>query len=169
MLGRVLWFDNNKGYGFIAPADQTSVLDEDIFFHWTAIVTNEAFKTLMHGQPVEFELRDEGDRKVAIGVKPMPFVNEATGKPLLLVALMNVSEKDVTIQKFQMEIGSKELRGLKYLYFDMEERYILALSLPVSTFSKKDICDVIYPSLITQINKKIIETGNRLEYDLFRV
>ena len=49
--GRVKWFDNKKGYGFI---EQEGV-EEDIFVHHTAI-QGEGFKTLSQGEDVEFEL-----------------------------------------------------------------------------------------------------------------
>ena len=49
--GKVKWFDNKKGYGFI---EQDGV-EEDIFVHHTAI-QGEGFKTLSQGEDVEFEL-----------------------------------------------------------------------------------------------------------------
>ncbi|MEE8549901.1 MAG: cold-shock protein [Gemmatimonadota bacterium] len=54
--GRVKWFNDAKGYGFIEQPDG----GEDVFVHFTAIEM-EGFKTLMEGQEVEFELR-QGDK-----------------------------------------------------------------------------------------------------------
>lgn len=51
MRGRVKWFNNEKGYGFIERNDST----EDIFVHYSAILS-EGYKTLTEGQYVEFEL-----------------------------------------------------------------------------------------------------------------
>lgn len=48
--GTVKWFDNKKGYGFIARED-----GKDIFVHYTAILT-EGFKTLEEGQPVQYDV-----------------------------------------------------------------------------------------------------------------
>ena len=48
--GTVKWFDNKKGYGFIAGED-----GKDIFVHYTAILT-EGFKTLEEGQPVQYDV-----------------------------------------------------------------------------------------------------------------
>lgn len=48
--GTVKWFDNQKGYGFIAGED-----GKDIFVHYTAILT-EGFKTLEEGQPVQYDV-----------------------------------------------------------------------------------------------------------------
>jgi len=48
--GKVKWFNNSKGYGFIQQEDGT-----DIFVHFSAIA-GEGYKTLEEGQPVEFEI-----------------------------------------------------------------------------------------------------------------
>jgi CspA family cold shock protein len=48
--GTVKWFDNKKGYGFIAQST-----GEDVFVHHTAI-QGEGFKTLNEGEPVQFEV-----------------------------------------------------------------------------------------------------------------
>jgi CspA family cold shock protein len=48
--GKVKWFNNSKGYGFIQQEDGT-----DIFVHFSAI-QGEGYKTLEEGQSVEFEI-----------------------------------------------------------------------------------------------------------------
>jgi len=50
MKGKVKWFNNEKGYGFI-----DHITGEDIFVHYTAI-KQEGYKTLSEGQVVDFEL-----------------------------------------------------------------------------------------------------------------
>lgn len=50
MRGKVKWFNNSKGYGFIESEN-----GEDIFIHYSAIL-NEGYKTLAEGQYVQFEL-----------------------------------------------------------------------------------------------------------------
>ena len=55
LTGRVKWFNDAKGYGFIEQPDG----GEDVFVHFSAI-TMEGFKTLAEGEEVEFELKPEG-------------------------------------------------------------------------------------------------------------
>ena len=50
--GKVKWFSNQKGYGFIQTDD-----GKDIFVHFSAI-ESEGFKTLGQGQEVEFEISE---------------------------------------------------------------------------------------------------------------
>ncbi|MBP1933588.1 cold shock domain-containing protein [Ammoniphilus resinae] len=55
MLGKVKWFNAEKGYGFIERED-----GGDVFVHYSAIQT-DGFKTLEEGQSVEFDIV-EGNR-----------------------------------------------------------------------------------------------------------
>lgn len=50
MRGKVKWFNNEKGYGFIQYENL-----EDIFVHYSAIV-KEGYKTLKEGELVDFHL-----------------------------------------------------------------------------------------------------------------
>ena len=50
--GRVKWFNNEKGYGFIEYPNM-----EDIFVHYSAI-NQDGYKSLVEGQNVEFTLLD---------------------------------------------------------------------------------------------------------------
>ena len=49
--GKVKWFNNTKGYGFIERAQ-----GDDIFVHYSAIKA-EGYKTLKDGQEVEFTVQ----------------------------------------------------------------------------------------------------------------
>ncbi|WP_339512005.1 cold shock domain-containing protein CspD [Pseudomonas sp. RL_15y_Pfl2_60] len=51
LSGKVKWFNNAKGYGFIV-ADGG---DEDLFAHYSAIQM-DGYKTLKAGQPVSFDI-----------------------------------------------------------------------------------------------------------------
>jgi CspA family cold shock protein len=48
--GTVKWFNDQKGYGFIAPEDGS----KDVFVHHSSIA-GSGFKTLAEGAKVEFE------------------------------------------------------------------------------------------------------------------
>ena len=48
--GTVKWFNDAKGYGFIAPADG----GKDVFVHHSSIV-GDGFKSLREGADVQFE------------------------------------------------------------------------------------------------------------------
>ena len=56
--GKVKWFNNQKGYGFITPES-----GNDVFVHYTAI-QGDGYKTLEEGQEVEFEIvkGDKGEQ-----------------------------------------------------------------------------------------------------------
>ncbi|TNJ36217.1 cold shock domain-containing protein [Prosthecochloris vibrioformis] len=52
MTSKVKWFDGKKGYGFILnPAG-----GEDIFVHFSSIVSDQSFKVLNQDADVEFEM-----------------------------------------------------------------------------------------------------------------
>ena len=50
IIGKVKWFNNSKGYGFIEHLGET-----DVFVHYSAI-EEEGYKTLSQGEQVEFEI-----------------------------------------------------------------------------------------------------------------
>ena len=53
--GKVKWFNESKGYGFIEQED-----GPDVFVHYSAI-EDQGFKTLSEGQEVEFDVK-QGDK-----------------------------------------------------------------------------------------------------------
>jgi CspA family cold shock protein len=62
MTGRVKWFDEKKGFGFIEAAD-----GKDVFVHFRAIVS-EGFKTLADGQEVSFDVEQGQKGPQAVNV-----------------------------------------------------------------------------------------------------
>lgn len=55
--GRVKWFNNKSGYGFITLSEEENKDGHDIFVHHSAIVVNsEQYKYLVQGEYVEFYL-----------------------------------------------------------------------------------------------------------------
>jgi CspA family cold shock protein len=64
--GTVKWFNDEKGYGFIAPDDG----GKDVFVHYSGIV-GEGFRTLPEGSRVEFEVRQGTKGPEAANVVPV--------------------------------------------------------------------------------------------------
>jgi len=62
--GRVKWFDEKKGFGFIEREGGS-----DVFVHFRAI-EGSGFKTLAEGQEVEFDVEDGPKGPQAANVKP---------------------------------------------------------------------------------------------------
>lgn len=60
--GKVKWFNNSKGYGFIEKEG-----GGDVFVHYSAI-QGDGFKTLNEGQNVEFEIAQGEKGPQAINV-----------------------------------------------------------------------------------------------------
>lgn len=70
MQGRVKWFNNIKGYGFI---DHDS--GEDIFVHYS-VIKQDGFKTLSEGQLVDFDLIETPKGLQAINVTSSTISNQ---------------------------------------------------------------------------------------------
>ncbi len=62
ITGTVKWFNNQKGYGFIAREG-----GKDVFVHYSAI-TSEGYKTLSEGEKVEFAIEDSTKGPQAVNV-----------------------------------------------------------------------------------------------------
>ena len=63
--GKVKWFNNDKGYGFI---EYDGLANEDVFVHYSAI-DQEGYKTLSEGELVDFTLIETAKGCQAINVK----------------------------------------------------------------------------------------------------
>lgn len=63
LTGKVKWFNESKGFGFITPSDGS----KDVFVHFSAIQSN-TFKTLAENQEVEFEIEQGQKGSSAVNV-----------------------------------------------------------------------------------------------------
>jgi cold shock CspA family protein len=58
LLGRVKWFNNRAGFGFVTVLDGDKK-DDDVFVHHTGVnVSTEQYKYLVQGEYVSFTLRE---------------------------------------------------------------------------------------------------------------
>ncbi|WP_020409734.1 cold-shock protein [Hahella ganghwensis] len=69
--GKVKWFNNAKGYGFIiADEGNGDLCKEDLFVHFSSIQM-EGYKTLKAGQAVAFEAQPSGKGFHAVNITPL--------------------------------------------------------------------------------------------------
>ena len=71
--GKVKWFNNAKGFGFIISQEH----DEDLFAHYSVILV-DGYKSLKAGQQVSFETTPGPKGIHAINIKPIEIEEAAT-------------------------------------------------------------------------------------------
>jgi CspA family cold shock protein len=71
--GKVKWFNNAKGYGFIVATDG----EEDLFAHYSSI-QSEGYKTLKAGQSVQFDTKPSDTGTHAINITPLDMLNNTS-------------------------------------------------------------------------------------------
>lgn len=64
-IGTVKWFNDKKGYGFIATEESV----KDVFVHYSAIEEGTGFKTLQEDQSVSFDIETTDRGLVAKNVR----------------------------------------------------------------------------------------------------
>lgn len=84
MRGKVKWFNNKKGYGFITDSEGGG----DIFVHYTGIL-KDGYKSLNNGQLVEYEIIDVEKGLQAVNVE---VINE----------IVEIGEKEIMMNKKQI-------------------------------------------------------------------
>ena len=62
--GKVIWFNNDKGYGFI------QFEDKEVFVHYSSIL-DDSYKTLIQDEKVIFDLRQTDKGLRAVNVKSL--------------------------------------------------------------------------------------------------
>ncbi len=78
LSGKVKWFNNAKGYGFILADGR----DEDLFAHYSAIQM-DGYKTLKAGQPVSFDIIQGPKGLHAVNINS---INQTVDAPAAAVA-----------------------------------------------------------------------------------
>ena len=63
--GKVKWFNEKKGFGFIENDE-----GGDVFVHFSAI-TGDGFKTIYEGQRISFDIEQGKKGPAAVNVKPL--------------------------------------------------------------------------------------------------
>ncbi|MBD9425287.1 cold shock domain-containing protein CspD [Pseudomonas sp. PDM15] len=72
LSGKVKWFNNAKGYGFIVADGR----DEDLFAHYSAIQM-DGYKTLKAGQAVKFDIVQGPKGLHAVNIGPILATSES--------------------------------------------------------------------------------------------
>ena len=65
--GTVKWFNAEKGFGFIAPDDDTA----DVFAHFSAIADTGGYRSLDEEQRVEFDVTQGAKGPQAENIRPI--------------------------------------------------------------------------------------------------
>jgi len=78
--GKVKWFNNAKGYGFINEDGKT----DDLFAHYSSIQM-DGYRTLKAGQAVTFDIIQGPKGNHAINILTAPVTSEAKTTPNLTV------------------------------------------------------------------------------------
>ena len=69
--GKVKWFNNAKGYGFIRP----DTGGDDLFVHYS-YVEMDGYKSLKAGEPVEYDIREAPKGLHAINVQCLEYEHD---------------------------------------------------------------------------------------------
>ncbi|WP_373777043.1 cold-shock protein [Glaesserella sp.] len=65
LTGTVKWFNSVKGFGFITPEQGGN----DVFVHFSAIISENSYRNLKDGDKVEFEVQASDRGPSAVNVK----------------------------------------------------------------------------------------------------
>jgi len=86
--GKVKWFNNAKGYGFIVEDGET----EDLFAHFSSIQM-EGYKTLKAGQAVAFEKQASGKGTHAVSISALETADQSSAQANFDDEIISVEEE----------------------------------------------------------------------------
>jgi CspA family cold shock protein len=98
--GKVKWFNNAKGYGFVVEDGET----EDLFAHFSSIQM-EGYKTLKAGQAVRFEKQPSGKGTHAVNICALEHANNQSPEANLDDEIISVEEE--TMSRPEIETSSE--------------------------------------------------------------
>ena len=110
--GRVKWFNNKSGYGFIT-ASSGDVSGADIFVHYSAINVSHQYKYLVQGEYVEFSLTEITDGNHphqagdVTGINKGQLMCETRREIRSLRAKTKEGDDDAPTQKATKKMGAK--------------------------------------------------------------
>lgn len=132
--GRVKWFNNKAGFGFVTACDG-ELKDKDIFVHYSSInVPDDQYKYLVQGEYVDFELSDSDKSEHEFhavhisGVKGGNLMCETRSKtlearPYKPRVYKTPDERDVSVPKTPDVSANKERDFPKRKYTDRSPKY----------------------------------------------
>lgn len=114
MKGTVLWFNPEAGFGFLKNNED----GEEMYFHWSSIISDREYKTAFTGEPVEFERRivdvNGGDKPEAVNVAILERISNISGKPILLIAYANL-KGELQLKEIHYRISKYGNAGLNFV------------------------------------------------------
>jgi len=82
---KVKWFDGKKGYGFILNPEG----GEDIFVHFSAIISDQSFKVLNQDSEVEYDLDKTQKGLQARNVREFPVLSADVASSIASIPVQN--------------------------------------------------------------------------------
>lgn len=106
--GKVKWFNNAKGYGFIVEDGET----EDLFAHFSSIQM-EGYKTLKAGQAVTFEKQPSDKGIHAVNISALELADNQETQAHLDDEIISVEEEQCVRPDFEPQTAPKKEQELK--------------------------------------------------------
>jgi cold shock CspA family protein len=158
MEGRVLWFKGT--YGFLRP-DETN---EEIFFFWTDIKTDDEYKILYTGDQVSFdvveEVKSSGEVKLrALNIEKQERIS-SFGRPIMRLSFIDMKQ-NLELSYIECYITSKTRNGLKYL--NIAKDMIVATDKRLDKDEVEKLCHILK---IHDVTNKLFYAGEGFRYDL---